>query len=64
MRRPVHDHLVPWEGDLDIGEVLRALDGVWFKGPATFELSRHSHDAVDIARRALEHARSLGAGLA
>lgn len=59
MRRPVHDHLVPWEGDLDIGAVLRALDGVWFKGPATFELSRHSHDAVDTARRALAHIRTL-----
>ena len=61
MRRPVHDHLLPWEGDLDLPGVLRALDGVWYKGPATFELSRHSHDAVEVARRALAYVRSLSA---
>ncbi len=61
MRRPVHDHLAPWEGDLDLGAVVRALDEVGYGGPATFELSRHSHAAVDTARRALELIRSLQA---
>ena len=54
MRRTEHDHLVPWDGDLDVRGVLRALDEVGYTGPACFELSRHSHDAVRIARRALE----------
>lgn len=58
MRRPVHDHLLPWDGDLDLLAVLRALEGVWYQGPATFELSRHSHDAVEVARRAIAHVRS------
>jgi sugar phosphate isomerase/epimerase len=58
MKRPVHDHLAPWEGDLDLRAVLRALDEVGYAGPATFELSRHSHAAVDIARRALEFIRA------
>lgn len=54
MRRPLHDHLPPWEGDLDVLGFVRALDATGYTGPVTFELSRHSHDAVQIARRALE----------
>lgn len=52
MRRPVHDHLVPWEGDLDARACLQALEEVGYAGPVTLELSRHSHAAVDTARRA------------
>jgi sugar phosphate isomerase/epimerase len=59
MRRPVHDHLAPWEGDLDLGAVVAALDEVGYAGPATFELSRHSHAAVDTARRAIDFIRAL-----
>ncbi|HLU67255.1 MAG TPA: sugar phosphate isomerase/epimerase [Kofleriaceae bacterium] len=62
MRRPVHDHLPPWEGDLDLGAVLDALDEVGYAGPATFELSRHSHAAVDTARRAIDFVRGLRGG--
>lgn len=54
MWRGAHDHLVPWEGDLDVRAVLGTLAEVGFAGPACFELSRHSHDAVRIARRAFE----------
>ena len=61
MRRPVHDHLLPWDGDMDLAAVLAALREVGYAGPATFELSRHSHAAVDTARRAIEYVRSLGA---
>lgn len=57
MRAGVHDHLPPWEGDLDVLEVARALVATGYAGPATLELSRHSHDAVRIATRALEHLR-------
>jgi sugar phosphate isomerase/epimerase len=56
MRRPVHDHLLPWEGDMDLRAVLAALDEVGYAGPATFELSRHSHAAVEVARAALAYA--------
>jgi sugar phosphate isomerase/epimerase len=55
MRRPHHDHLVPWEGDLDVPAALRALIAAGYRGPATLELSRHSHDAVRVARRAFDH---------
>jgi L-ribulose-5-phosphate 3-epimerase len=57
MLRPRHDHLLPWEGDLDLPAVLRAIVDSGYTGPATFELSRHSHDAVNIARRAFEFAQ-------
>jgi sugar phosphate isomerase/epimerase len=58
MQRGVHDHLLPWDGDLDVGALLRALVAGGYRGPATFELSRHSHDAVEVARRALDFARA------
>jgi sugar phosphate isomerase/epimerase len=52
MNRAAHDHLLPWEGDLDVRGVWRTLGEVAYAGPATFELSRHSHAAVEVARRA------------
>lgn len=58
MRRPVHDHLLPWEGDMDLAAVLATLGEVGYAGPATFELSRHSHAAVETARAALAFART------
>lgn len=54
MRRPRHDHLVPWEGDLDVREAIGVLRETGYLGPATLELSRHSHAAVVTARRAYE----------
>lgn len=54
MSRALHDHLVPWEGDLDVRAALRVLADTGYGGPACFELSRHSHDAARIARRAFE----------
>jgi L-ribulose-5-phosphate 3-epimerase len=59
MRRDTHDHLVPWEGDLDVRGVVRTLVDVGYQGPATYELSRHSHDAVRVARRAYAHMADL-----
>jgi sugar phosphate isomerase/epimerase len=54
MRRGVHDHLPPWEGDLDVIGAVQALRACGYVGPACLELSRSSHDAVRIARRAHE----------
>jgi L-ribulose-5-phosphate 3-epimerase len=62
MARPHHNHLPPWEGDLAVADVLRTFAAIGYRGPATFELSRHSHDAVDTARRAFDFAQqALGA---
>jgi sugar phosphate isomerase/epimerase len=52
MRRGVHDHLMFGEGEMDFGEVLGALRAE-YQGGVHVELSRHSHDAVETARRAM-----------
>lgn len=57
MYRGRHDHLLPWEGDLDVRGAMRTLIETGYRGPATFELSRHSHDAVTVAERAFAFAR-------
>ena len=51
MRRGVHDHLFFGEGEVDFKAVLVALE-VSYKGPACVELSRHSHNAVEVAGQA------------
>ncbi len=51
MRHGVHDHLMFGEGEIDFGEVLEALQVVGYTGGVHVELSRHSHDAVETARR-------------
>jgi sugar phosphate isomerase/epimerase len=58
MRRGVHEHLMFGEGEIDFGEVLRTLLEIEYRGGVHVELSRHSHDAVETARRALAFLRS------
>lgn len=58
MRPGVHDHLMFGEGEVDFGDVLGALQSVGYAGGVNVELSRHSHDAVDTARRALAFLRA------
>ena len=53
MRGGVHDHLMFGEGEIDFGPVLRTLREIGYAGGVYVELSRHSHDAVETARRAL-----------
>jgi len=53
MRRGVHEHLMFGEGEIDFGPVLRTLDDIGYAGGVHVELSRHSHDAVETARRAI-----------
>jgi len=60
MDRLRHDHLLPGEGDLDLGAVVAALREIGYTGPANLELSRHGHMAVEAARRALEFFRPFG----
>lgn len=53
MRRGVHDHLMFGEGEMDFVEVMKTLKEIGYSGGVHVELSRHSHDAVETARRAL-----------
>lgn len=60
MNKAAHDHLEPGQGDMDLAAVVRELLAVDYAGPATLELSRHSHNAVVVATRAMEFFRPLG----
>jgi sugar phosphate isomerase/epimerase len=53
MRRGVHDHLMFGEGDMDFAEVMTSLTEIGYAGGVHVELSRHSHHAVETARRSL-----------
>jgi sugar phosphate isomerase/epimerase len=54
MRAGVHEHLLFGEGEIDFPPVLKALAEIGYAGGVHVELSRHSHDAVNTARQALE----------
>src|SRR5262245_22815258 len=59
MRRGVHEHLMFGEGEIDFGEVLRTLHEINYRGGVYVELSGHSHDAVETARKALAFLRAV-----
>ena len=63
MRRGVHDHLMFGEGEMDFPPILQALRGVGYEGGIHVELSRHSHDAVNTATKALDFLRKIEAKL-
>jgi sugar phosphate isomerase/epimerase len=51
MKRGVHDHLMFGEGEVDFSDFFRAVEEIQFRGCISVELSRHSHDAVNTARK-------------
>jgi sugar phosphate isomerase/epimerase len=57
MRTGVHDHLIFGEGEIDFAPVFAALRQAEYTGGLHVELSRHSHDAVETARRSLAFLR-------
>jgi sugar phosphate isomerase/epimerase len=54
IRAGVHRHLMFGEGEIDFSPVLQTLAEVGYTGGAYVELSRHSHEAPEAARRAFE----------
>jgi sugar phosphate isomerase/epimerase len=58
MRAGKHDHLMFGEGEMDFLPILAALVEMQYQGGVHVELSRHSHDAVETARRSLAFLRS------
>jgi sugar phosphate isomerase/epimerase len=52
MRRGVHDHVMFGEGEVDFADVFAGLRAAGYAGGVYVELSRHSHDAVNTARKA------------
>ncbi len=57
-KRGTHDHLMFGEGEIDFSITLATLKEVNYTGGVNVELSRHSHDAVETARRSLEFLRT------
>ena len=58
MRRGVHDHLMFGEGEIDFPPVLAKLTEIGYSGGLHVELSRHSHDAVRVARQSYDFLRA------
>jgi L-ribulose-5-phosphate 3-epimerase len=52
MRRGIHEHLMFGEGEIDFAPVLQTLKEIGYSGGVHVELIRHSHDAVETARKA------------
>ena len=61
-RRGVHEHLFFGEGEMDFADVFRGLTRLAPETPVHVELSRHSADAVETARRAMEFLRRFAPG--
>jgi L-ribulose-5-phosphate 3-epimerase len=59
MRRPVHEHLMFGEGEINFWAVLEALNACGYTGSICVELSRHSHDAVNAAKTSFEFLRTV-----
>lgn len=62
MRLGVHDHLMFGEGEIDFPSVMQALGRIESEFGVHVELSRHSHDAANIARRSFDFLRPLMPG--
>jgi len=54
----VHNHLFFGDGRVDFNDAFAALKRIRYAGMASVELSRHSHDAVRVARSSFEFLRS------
>ena len=59
MKRGVHDHLLFGEGEIVFEDVFKGLRDINYQGGLYVELSRHSHNAVEVARRSVEFFRRL-----
>jgi L-ribulose-5-phosphate 3-epimerase len=63
MKRGVHEHLMFGDGEMDFSEIFAALKQIEYTGGVFVELSRHSHMAVEAARKALEFMKTTTSGL-
>lgn len=59
MRAGVHEHLMFGEGEMSFPPIVAALKSSGYTGPVHVELSRHSHDAAKVARRAFDFLQPL-----
>jgi sugar phosphate isomerase/epimerase len=57
MKCGVHDHVMFGEGEIDFQDVFKGLREISYQGGLYVELSRHSHNAVETARKSMEFLR-------
>jgi sugar phosphate isomerase/epimerase len=62
MRAGVHEHLMFGEGEMSFPPILEALRRIDYRGGVHVELSRHSHEGPNAARRAYEFLQPLIGG--
>jgi sugar phosphate isomerase/epimerase len=53
----IHDHLVPQEGDIDLGAYLQTLAAIGFRGGMALDIYKYDYEAV--ARDAIAYVRGL-----
>ena len=53
-RTGTHEHLMFGDGEIDFPPILRTLAEVGYTGGIYVELSRHSHEGAEAARRAFQ----------
>lgn len=59
MGRGVHDHLVPYEGDMDLKAYLQKLKSVGFDNTASLDL--YKYDYIEVSPKSLAYLREIGA---
>ncbi len=59
IRKRVHEHLVPGDGDIDFASVRRALDRIGYTGFVTLELYPYKDDPGGAGTRGLEYLRPI-----
>ena len=59
MKKQAHHHLFFGEGEIDFGDLFKALKDIGYNGLLNVELSRHSHDAVNVAKWSFEYLKDL-----
>ncbi len=57
MRAGVHDHMLPWEGDMDLAAYLQALADVGFDGGLALDL--YKYDYEDVAPQSISYIGKL-----
>lgn len=59
MKKDKHDHLFFGEGEMDFQEIFNGLIDMNYSGQVNIELSRHSHNAVETAKKAKKFLRGI-----
>lgn len=57
MKKNIHDHLLPYQGDMDLKLYIKQLDNIGFNGPLALDLYKYNYK--DVSEKCLKYLRSL-----